>query len=57
MVLKALLTTIFGIVLGLIASITSVLWLAVAAAIVTLVGALLQYKDTSPFELIFPESA
>ncbi len=49
--------TIFGILLGLISSLTGITWLTILAAVVAFVGSYLQYKNSVPYELIFSESS
>jgi hypothetical protein len=51
--LKALLLTVGGAILGLVATLTNHVWLAVLATVITLVGAYYQYRDAKPFEYIF----
>lgn len=55
--MKALLITVVGILLGLAASLGNIVWLSVLAAVVALMGAYAQYRDTMPYEFIFSGSS
>lgn len=51
--MQAFVITVVGIILGLVATLGNVIWLAVLAAVVALAGAYSQHRDAAPFEFVF----
>lgn len=51
--MKALLVTVAAIILGFVASVANLYWLAAVALVVALFGAYAQYRDSVPFERVF----
>ena len=51
--MKAFLITVAAIILGFVASLANLYWLAAVAMVVALAGAYAQYRDTLPFERVF----
>ena len=55
--MKSLLITVAGIVLGLVASLSGITWLAIFSTVIALIGSYAQYKDASPYEFVFNNSS
>ena len=55
--MKSLLITVAGIVLGLVASLSGIIWLAIFSTVIALVGSYAQYKDALPYESVFNGSS
>jgi hypothetical protein len=51
--MKSLFVTVAGIVLGLVASLASIAWLAILSTVIALIGSYAQYKDALPYEFVF----
>jgi putative exporter of polyketide antibiotics len=49
--MKSLLITVAGIVLGLVASLSGITWLAIFSTVIALIGSYAQYKDASPNDI------
>jgi hypothetical protein len=55
--MKTLIVTVAGIILGLAASAAGVYWLAILATVIAIAGAVMQYRDSLPYEMLISESA